>query len=714
MMVLQPKNIPAELQAVAHWVNWKYETKNGKLTKVPLNPRTLGNAMSDNPKTWGSFEIAVSNVNNSNEIEGIGFVCSGNDSYTNLDFDKCRNPQTGEIESWAEDIIRKVNSYSEVSPSGTGIRIVVKAKLPQGNRNKKIGRIEFADSGKFFTLTGNVLDGYREIRKWDGAKLYDLLIGVAKDVQILDKAFASRNGEKLRSLWEGNWAGYPSQSEADMALASLLFFHTKDPEQTDKLFRKSGLMRPKWDEPHYSDGRTYGQELISRVSQGTETGDVCDWTEAKRTGNQIKTPFSQPIENTEFVSLSDIYTVQQTDKQDILTRLQPWNDIIDSNIKTEYLLDRLIPKGSITLEFGRGGIGKTTLTMDIGYAIAEGITFAELSTIKTPVYYIDFENPLSFVKDRASFIGRTDNMWFWHISNETPPPRLDSKEWVLYKDLPPGLLIIDSLRSSQLLDENSSKDMASILCRAKELREMGFTIVLLAHTPKGSDAIYKGSTAILDLSDHILGFQMVKDSGEDVVEFDPSQLFSFGTRIKTRYEPAQIFLNFDPSIKRFTKAEDPDCDNLRSLWNYLKTRETPPNQSEFREQGTKSIGVADAEMRRLISKGTGLCWTVQSGERNAKIYKPNSVCQFVRPYTQQTNKHPENPPDKQTQTYTEKILDTHEFVSLSEGLKQTNKQVEIPHCAEGPGKCDRCERLNGCMLTKKHRERCGGPFDDKA
>jgi archaellum biogenesis ATPase FlaH len=391
---------------------------------------------------------------------------------------------------------------------------------------------------------------------------------------------------------------------------------------------------------------------------------------------QSKTDTTQAIENTEFVSLSDIYTVQQTDKQDILTRLQPWNDIIDSSIQTEYLLDRLIPKGSITLEFGRGGIGKTTLTMDIGYAIAEGITFAELSTIKTPVYYIDFENPLSFVKDRASFIGRTDNMWFWHISNEIPPPRFDSKEWVLYKELPPGLLIIDSLRSSQLMDENSSKDMALILCRLKELREMGFTIVLLAHTPKGSDAIYKGSTAILDLSDHILGFQMVKDSGDEVVEFDPSQLFIFGTRIKTRYEPAQIYLNFDPSIKRFTQAEDPDCENLRTLWNYLKTRETPPNQSEFREQGTKIINVADAEIRRLISKGTGLCWTVGTGEKNAKLYHPNAVCQFVSPYALQTNKQPEKPSDKQTPIYTPTSLDNTKFVSLSGGIKQTNKQEE--------------------------------------
>jgi len=139
-MVLQPHNIPAELQALAHWVNWKYEIKDGKRTKVPVNSRTLGNAMSNNPDTWGAFEIAVSKINHKDidgkDIQGIGFVCDNNDPYCGIDLDKCRDPRTGEIETWALEIIRTVDSYTEVSPSGTGIRIFCRARLPQESRNE--------------------------------------------------------------------------------------------------------------------------------------------------------------------------------------------------------------------------------------------------------------------------------------------------------------------------------------------------------------------------------------------------------------------------------------------------------------------------------------------------------------------------------------------------------------------------------------------------
>jgi hypothetical protein len=261
--------IPAELKERNQWVNWKYEiNKDGKPTKIPLNPRNLKNAMSNNAATWGDSQSVFKNLDTP-ALAGIGFVCSNSDPYCGIDLDKCRDPQTGNIERWTSEIIQKVNSYTEVSPSGTGIRIIVETKLPEGSRNKKIGRVEFADSGKFFTLTGNVLDGYNEIRKWNGGSpLCDLLTRFAKDLQIVDKAISAANGDKFQSLWAGNWNEYPSQSEADMALASLLYFWAGIRENTDRLFRKSGLFRPKWDEKHFADGRTYGEDILDKVCKG--------------------------------------------------------------------------------------------------------------------------------------------------------------------------------------------------------------------------------------------------------------------------------------------------------------------------------------------------------------------------------------------------------------------------------------------------------------
>ena len=61
---------------------------------------------------------------------------------------------------------------------------------------------------------------------------------------------------------------YSSPSEADLALCSILsFWMKKNPGLIDSIFRQSNLYRPKWDEKHYSDGRTYGQETISMATE---------------------------------------------------------------------------------------------------------------------------------------------------------------------------------------------------------------------------------------------------------------------------------------------------------------------------------------------------------------------------------------------------------------------------------------------------------------
>ena len=264
-------NIPQELQELPQWVNWRAEIRDGKATKIPVNPQTLSNAQSNNPKTWTSFQTALHNIDAEN-IKGCGFVVTESDPNCGLDFDNCIDSNTGVIEPWALRLIEKIGSYSEVSPSGTGIRIFVKAKLPEGMRKK--GRIEIYDSGRFFTVTGNALNGSREVKEWNGQELHEIISEEARDLEIIDKASSAKNGEKFKSLYQGDWAGYPSQSEADMALVSHLFFYTNDKEWTEKLFRKSGLFRDKWDEKHFADGRTYGQKIIDDVSKNTSNDSV--------------------------------------------------------------------------------------------------------------------------------------------------------------------------------------------------------------------------------------------------------------------------------------------------------------------------------------------------------------------------------------------------------------------------------------------------------
>jgi len=146
-----PENIPDPLKILGQWVVWRAEERNGKMTKVPYDPKTGKKAKSNDPNTWGSFTAAWEAYQKGG-YTGIGFELSADDPFCGWDIDHCRDPKTGKIKDWGEYIIQKLNSYTEISPSGTGIRIICKASLPPGGRKK--GNVEVYQDGRYLTITG--------------------------------------------------------------------------------------------------------------------------------------------------------------------------------------------------------------------------------------------------------------------------------------------------------------------------------------------------------------------------------------------------------------------------------------------------------------------------------------------------------------------------------------------------------------------------------
>jgi putative DNA primase/helicase len=151
------ENIPEELTERPQWVCWRFEERDAKPTKVPYTPGTLHRASSTDLMTWRTFEEAARAYERSEPpYDGIGFVFSSADPYTGIDLDKCRNPKTGEISPWAQKIIDRVQEgYVEISPSGTGVHIIVEGTVRDGGMRK--GPIEMYSRERFFTITGEVL-----------------------------------------------------------------------------------------------------------------------------------------------------------------------------------------------------------------------------------------------------------------------------------------------------------------------------------------------------------------------------------------------------------------------------------------------------------------------------------------------------------------------------------------------------------------------------
>jgi len=221
------------------------------------------------------------------------------DPFTGVDFDHCRNPENGEIEPEVLEEIRRLDTYAEASPSGTGVHALVEGILPPGGRKK--GNYEMYSELRFFTMTGHHLEGTPttieprqtalealhtkvfapELPKNSnpGPRLNSIPI-LRTDQEIIEKCKTAKNGDKFSRLMAGDISGHLSHSDADMALCAMLAFYTQDPAQIYRIVEGSGLNRKKWGRP--TAGSTYGEITIAKIL--AKPGEVYQWDRSQATG----------------------------------------------------------------------------------------------------------------------------------------------------------------------------------------------------------------------------------------------------------------------------------------------------------------------------------------------------------------------------------------------------------------------------------------------
>lgn len=281
------ENIPEILRKTPRWILWEYRHKPGKAkpTKVPISPRTGALASATDANNWVPFEEALA-AQEKLAADGVGFVFNG-DGIIGLDLDDCYQEGLGFTTPFAAKCAQQLYSYTEVSPSGKGVKVFMRGELPE-SRGFGAGDGLYGD-GRFFTVTGNTVVN-TDVNPVPKETLEALIEEVAPrpriqsdtvpiatermlDEEVIRRAETAKNGDKFRPLWNGNHREYTSQSNADAALISLLAFYTGPcPEQLDRLFRRSGLMRDKWDAPARR-GETYGEGTIREVLSSMGHGD---------------------------------------------------------------------------------------------------------------------------------------------------------------------------------------------------------------------------------------------------------------------------------------------------------------------------------------------------------------------------------------------------------------------------------------------------------
>jgi hypothetical protein len=284
--------VPALLKGLPQWVRWRLEPgASGKPTKVPYQVNGA-KASSTDPNTWTDYRTAVEGVK-INGCVGVGFVVT--EGIVGFDLDGCRNPKTGEVAEWADRIVDALDSYTEITPSLTGLRVWVRGEAADKdhvfNLSPEVGygdkvKIEVFTEARYFTVTGENYfcdENLGDVEKRNLVAAYQLLHDIRAQYPAPSRAsdlkadageptkiellgtfttrkydiFTKGEIESESPFVISNRVGkltYASRSEADMAFATVLAVRFQgDAEKIDEEFRQSPLMRVKWERDDYRE-----------------------------------------------------------------------------------------------------------------------------------------------------------------------------------------------------------------------------------------------------------------------------------------------------------------------------------------------------------------------------------------------------------------------------------------------------------------------------
>lgn len=526
---------PAELRARPQWVAWRREPRDGRPTKVPYNAKTGALASTIDPATWTTFDEAVAFCTSHPDMTGVGYVLGANDPYVGVDLDHCLDGFSEELEPWARAIVDALDSYTEITPSGEGLRIFVRGSLPPSGRKR--GNVEMYAQARFLTITGQHLAGCPTAIEDRGEALLRVhadVFGKAEptptngtthvvareplllaDAELLRTARAASNGAAFWSLWNGDWSGYGSRSEADLALCSHLAFYAQgDAARVDGLFRQSGLMRAKWDQRR--GDATYGARTIEKALSGLhETysgpsgrleasgGTSTPYTVDPATGEVLTEPAASPWQ-----SLNElVQTVPETQRQ---------------------IVEGLFWQGRTHWLYSAPSVGKTLFSLAAWMHVAAGRPFGGRPVIQGPVLLIEEDSPHAVVAEYVQTLADVydfdlESMPFWINRIQglrvTDEAGLESV-WNLIQAAPepPLILGIDACERVVPSDKFNSRELDPLSQLLQRCLHRLITPAVIDHTRKSGggtqtpppdplDMLYGGrsKSAISDVMLHFSG-----------------------------------------------------------------------------------------------------------------------------------------------------------------------------------------------------------------
>ena len=453
------KNIPEDLKKLKRWCLWDYEVeldknnepvmdKNGnpKIKKPPLDIHRI----KIDCTTHAGFTFKEVS-----DAEKLGFIMRKEDGLVGIDLDKCIR-EDGSIPDEIREIINRFNSYTEISPSGKGIRIFVYGTLLRDSKSKN-GNFEIYSHNRYLTVTGNILSGSntkiihnQEAIDWfiDNYINRNRATSDSKVDNLQNKADLDKNkphNDIFLDLFSGNWQKYyKSQSEADLGLCSLLYSRYLDyPEEIDAAVKLSALYREKWDREEYK------RETINKAMN------------VRKSTKKYLLPF--PLFKIKY------------------------------NQPVEYLIEPWLEKGSLNMLYGMDGVGKTTFMIYLAKCLLEGKPLFEWKTKTTGkiLYIIGEGSKAKFIEYVDRFSIKSINFFIRYVIDDNLAVINKQTKNTFHDEIIEqcerekiDLVIFDNLSSLCTgINENESEDWSPINSFFLKLCQQT-TVIFLHHSGK--------------------------------------------------------------------------------------------------------------------------------------------------------------------------------------------------------------------------------------
>jgi hypothetical protein len=558
-----------ELAEVPRWICWREELDaNGRPTKVPysVNGRK---AKSTDPSTWAT-RAEAERVCEERKYDGIGIILG--DGLGGVDLDSCRDPETGELTRWAQEILDGFHSYAEISPSGTGVKIYALGApddlpantIPMATPpiNGKPAKLETFVNARYFAVTGEILDGFPDelVDCGDTGGAWDRLTrllakhgntksergnsqatGATEMSSTLQRAL--EYDPRLRKLWMDGRESFKNDndySRNDLALAAVLAlkgFGNKDIEAAIRAYPLGQIGRRNGEKPPLT-GRD-ADRAISRVL-GLTAGAGGSADDSSPEGNDAEPPLPR------YISLREALA-------DPAAKRQP-----------KVVVPRLAWRARVSLLAAREKLGKsTTAAVAVAQLSRHGIVLGGFCHDGTALI-VSLEEHLDDTATRLEDLGadwdRVNLITPAHIGTNNP---LDFIADVI-AELKPDLVIIDTLAAlvdllADVPESGNAGDWTRVMARLTRIARETEAAVLVLHHGRKSDGKYRDSTAIGAGVDAVL--EMTEGKA------DMTRKVTCHARFKT--EPFSFILTGDtlelvgdvPLTQRILTyvAQNPDC-----------------------------------------------------------------------------------------------------------------------------------------------------------